>query len=52
MDSTHFKKEYFAQRPESEILINKKLGYRNINIMRNWKIALREYIDNYYKDYL
>ena len=52
VDSTHFKKEYFAQRPESEILINKKLGYRNINLMRNWKIALREYIDNYYKDYL
>ena len=30
----------------------KKLDKQNLNIMRNWKIALKEYIDNYYLDYL
>jgi hypothetical protein len=33
-------------------LINKKLELRNMNIMRDWKIALKEYIDDYYTDYL
>lgn len=50
--SDYFKDIYFAERPPSERLINRKLDIRNINLMRDWKIALREYLDNYYKGYL
>jgi dTDP-4-dehydrorhamnose reductase len=50
--SEYFKDTYFAERPPSERLLNKKLQIRNANLMRNWKIALEEYIDNYYQGYL
>jgi len=50
--SDYFKKEYFAERPPCERLINRKLDIRNLNIMRDWKVALKEYIENYYQDYL
>lgn len=52
VDSNHFKKEYFAERPPSERLINSKLNLRNVNIMRDWKICLKEYLDEYYEGYL
>lgn len=52
VDSDYFSKEYFAERPPNERLINRKLDLRRINIMRDWKIALKEYLDNYYLDYL
>lgn len=50
--SEYFKDVYFAQRPASERLVTKKLELRGVNKMRDWKIALKEYIDNYYQDYL
>ena len=50
--SDYFKKEYFAARPESECLINKKLNLLGLNIMRDWKAALAEYIQNDYGGYL
>lgn len=50
--SDYFKDIYFAERPPCERLQNRKLEIRNINIMQDWKIALKEYIDNYYSDYL
>jgi dTDP-4-dehydrorhamnose reductase len=50
--SSYFKDTYFAPRPPSERLINKKLELRNMNIMQDWKIALKEYIKDYYLDYL
>jgi len=52
VSSTHFKKEYFAERPPNERLVNKKLGLREMNIMRNWKVALKEYLGEYYSNYL
>ena len=52
VSSDHFKNEYFASRPPCERLINRKLDLRGINIMRDWRIALKEYIGDYYKDYL
>lgn len=52
VSSDHFKKVYFAERPASERLVTKKLQLRGINQMRDWKIALREYIKNYYQGYL
>lgn len=50
--SDYFSKIYFAERPPCERLVNRKLNIRNMNIMRDWKIALKEYVDNYYQDYL
>ena len=44
--------EYFADRPPSERLINKKLDLRGLNVMRDWRVCLKEYIDNYYQWYL
>ena len=48
--SAYFSNEYFAVRPACERLINSKLDLCNLNLMRNWKPALKEY--NYYLDYL
>jgi dTDP-4-dehydrorhamnose reductase len=52
VSSDYFKDIYFAQRPPCERLMNRKLNIRNLNLMRDWKVALREYIENYYKGYL
>ena len=45
VDSSFFSDEYFAKRPLSERLINRKLELRKLNIMRDWKIALKEYLE-------
>lgn len=50
--SEYFKAEYYADRPASERLWTRKLQLRGVNVMRDWKIALREYITNYYEGYL
>ena len=50
VNSSYFKKNYFVKRPASERLINSKLKLRNLDIMRNWKVCLKEYIDNEYKN--
>lgn len=52
VSSDYFRETYFAARPASERLIDKKLDLRKVNIMRDWKICLKEYLDNYYKGYL
>ena len=52
VSSDYYKNEYFADRPLSERLINRKLNNRNLNIMRDWKVALKEYIETYYNGYL
>lgn len=52
VDSSYFQKEYFAARPASERLVNRKLNLRGLNQMRDWRIALKEYVDDYYKGYL
>jgi dTDP-4-dehydrorhamnose reductase len=50
--SEHFKDIYFAERPPCERLENKKLTVRRANLMRDWRIALKEYIESYYQGYL
>lgn len=50
--SDYFKEIYFAARPASERLIDKKLDLRGVNIMRDWRVCLKEYISDYYKGYL
>lgn len=52
VDSSYFKDIYFAQRPASERLVNRRLNLRGVNLMRDWKICLREYVEDYYKGYL
>ena len=52
VESGYWKEEYFATRPASERLINRKLDLRGLNIMRDWRICLKEYIKNYYQGYL
>jgi dTDP-4-dehydrorhamnose reductase len=44
VQSDYFNGEYFAPRPGSEILINKKLDLKNMNRMSPWKDALNEYL--------
>ena len=48
VDSSFFHDKYFAARPFSERLENQKLNKLNLNIMRNWKICLKEYLINYF----
>jgi len=50
--SDYFKKDFFAPRPDSERLINKKLDLRGLNRMRDWRIALKEYLEDYYRSYI
>jgi dTDP-4-dehydrorhamnose reductase len=52
VNSDFFKEIYFAERPASERLLTKKLDLRGVNQMKDWKISLREYINEYYFDYL
>lgn len=52
VSSDYFKDVYFAQRPPCERLKNQKLQIRGLDIMRNWKVALKEYLEIYYVDYL
>ena len=48
VESTFFNKEYFAPRPYSERLINRKLNLRGLNVMRDWKLCLEEYLNEMY----
>lgn len=50
VDSDYFAKEYFAPRPWCERLVDKRLTLRGCNIMRDWKVALKEYLENEYQD--
>jgi dTDP-4-dehydrorhamnose reductase len=52
VSSEYFKDIYFAERPPSERLSTKKLDLRGVNKMKDWKVALKEYIDNYYQNYI
>ena len=49
VSSEYFSSEYFSLRPPSERLVNKKLQIIGLNSMRDWKVALKEYIDEYWQ---
>lgn len=49
VSSEHFKDTYPVERPDCERLDNRKLRLLNLNLMRDWKDALRDYIEKYYK---
>jgi dTDP-4-dehydrorhamnose reductase len=50
VDSSYYKDEYFATRPFSEKLINKSLNDLEKNYMRNWKVCLHEYLNEFFKN--
>jgi dTDP-4-dehydrorhamnose reductase len=52
VNSDYFKSIYFSARPASERLLDKKLTLLNSNIMRDWKVCLKEYIESKYDSYL
>ena len=52
VSSNHFKKKYFAPRPASERLVNARLKQEGLDVMRGWKISLREYLSESYSDYI
>ena len=51
VSSDYFRNEYFAPRPASERLINAHLEKEGLDVMRDWKIALGEYLNESYSDY-
>ncbi len=51
VSSEYFKKDYFAERPACERLINKRLNDVNLNLMNDWRTSLSNYIKEYYKEY-
>lgn len=51
VSSDYFNQEYFAVRPASERLVNSKLDLRGLNLMRHWRVALKEYLDTAYPGY-
>jgi dTDP-4-dehydrorhamnose reductase len=52
VSSNHFAEEYFAARPASERLLTTKLDLRGLNLMRDWRICLDEYLAERYSGYL
>lgn len=50
--SDHFAETYFAARPASERLLPVKLKLRDLYVMRDWRVCLREYLDEFYTGYL
>jgi len=50
--SEFFAGTYFAPRPESERLVNRRLALRGLDVMRPWREALRDYLRTDYADYL
>ncbi len=52
VNSDYFKEIYFAERPPNERLINRKLMIRNLDIMQDWRVALKKYILSDYDGYI
>ncbi len=52
VNSNFYANEYFAPRPPSENLLNYKLNLRSLNIMRDWKECLKEYLTKEYSEYI
>jgi dTDP-4-dehydrorhamnose reductase len=48
VSSDFFRETYFAERPPSERLEDRKLRIRGMNGMRDWPVALKDYLENYY----
>jgi dTDP-4-dehydrorhamnose reductase len=44
VESSFFKERFFVPRPRSEMLFNQRLEDMGINLMRQWNVALKEYL--------
>ena len=51
VSSDYFKEEYFAERPDCERLVNQRLDDISMNLMRDWKIALKDCVEEYYPNF-
>jgi len=52
VDSGYFREQYPAPRPRSEMMRNLVLELRQMNLMRPWKEALREYLEDNYSEFV
>jgi dTDP-4-dehydrorhamnose reductase len=52
VDSSFFAERFFVKRPASEMLFNQGLERLGINLMRDWRVALREYLKRDYVEFL
>jgi len=52
VSSDYFAAEYFAARPASERLLTTKLDLRGLNIMRDWRVCLDDYLADRYGGYV
>lgn len=52
VSSDYFSSQYFAPRPPCERLINYKLQLRGMDLMRDWRPALKDYLRDYYADHV
>jgi len=50
--SDFFREKYFVRRPRSEMMTNANLRKIGCHHMRMWKIALREYIEHSFVDFI
>lgn len=48
--SDEFAREYFAPRPRSERLLNRRLDGLGLNVMRDWRVCLEEYAQEFIPD--
>jgi dTDP-4-dehydrorhamnose reductase len=44
VSSSHFDKQFWVRRPDCEMLRNTRLEALGINLMRDWRVALAEYL--------
>jgi dTDP-4-dehydrorhamnose reductase len=51
VSSDYFAQDYFAPRPPCERLVNYKLNLRGMNLMRDWRVALSDYLKDYFAGY-
>ena len=47
VNSEFFSKDYYSPRPDNEALLNLRLNYKNLNLMRPWREALQEYLNDW-----
>jgi dTDP-4-dehydrorhamnose reductase len=50
VSSDEFAAEYFAPRPHSECLVNQRLDRLGLNTMRDWRVCLEEYAQQFARD--
>jgi len=50
VDSAFFQKQFPVARPRCEALVNENLKSINLNLMRSWKSAINDYLNDQWKD--